>query len=232
MKLTQIYQLKDIYELFLSVNSVHQRCEEEYKKLFLLEEDNKYNNPFYNAWDFEKSLKDVRDRVLRDIEKIFNKEYPNVQVEGLDKFIEEITNEYGHSEKTLKINFHGIVEFLVSLENNRDELAVKKLVKEALHLIPSEYTGSYNDKKKFKAEDIVKHGKLALYCGWGYSSANTSHISELKKIINIVLNNEPPSTAQEIENGFYIKYFKNGRCDIELSKDGALKVAKYLEERQ
>lgn len=232
MELKQIFQMKKIYEEFLEVEKINTSCYEKFKESFGLKADKEYRNPFYRNWDFQKSIQKVRDNILSEIKRVFNNQYPNVEVENIDNFIEEKTNEHGYKEKTLIILFDKIIEYLVELETNKERLATQYLVKNSLKLIPYNLKGSYSEPKRFKAEDIVKNNKLSLWCGYGYSSPNTENILYIKKLINVIINGINPAIAEEYEN-INFNYFKNGRVDIQLkSKKETLKVGKFLEAQQ
>jgi hypothetical protein len=242
MNTDKILKLKEIYEEFLKIIEITKSCEDKFKQEFNISDKDKYKNPFWLRYDLEKVINDVKMSVISKIITIFNKEYPNIDLDNkhLEKFIEVRINKYEHEEKGEIIYFEKIIKYLEELESHKESFALQYLTKLALQLIPYNLRKkNYNTPRKFKAEEIIKGDKLILYCGYSYEHPNKEYISYILKLINTILSEVNPATAEEYNEDIYIKYYQNGRFDIQfqkldnkINKENALKVAKFLEENQ
>ncbi len=231
--------LKIRYEKVLSIIDIQRQAEADTVVFFDFNDDNssfdkkkfhKYSNPFYDK--FEENIRKIRDSTLSFIVSLFHHKYANtpLSTSEFDAFIDE--DKYGN--KGIKIDFAKVQEYLDKVEKNRDILAVNELISESMRLIPHDLTRgkSWDDKIPFKTEGILKNNKLVLYSGYSYTSPNTQHVHPFLKLINVILNNSDPSTAEEYDK-VYLKYYKNGRMDADFgSKADAKKVAEYLEKNQ
>lgn len=187
----------------------------------------KYSNPFYDR--FEETIRKIRDSTISFIIHLFHSKYPNVPLSSseFDAFVSK--DQYGN--KDLVIDFDKVQVHIDKTELNREKLAKADLVKDALNLIPHELTRgeSYRDKIAFKLDGILKTKKLQLWCGYSYTWPNKEHIPSMLKLINVVLKNQEYATAEEIDSLIYLKYYKNGRLDIDFDKhEDAEKVAEFL----
>lgn len=222
----KILKIKNIYEEFLKIVEITKLCENRFKKEFNVKEDEDYRNPFRLRYNFEKVLNDVKDSVINQIIVIFNKKYPNIDLDEkhLEEFIETRFYKHKNEEQGERIYFEKIIKHLKELESKKELLATQYLLKRSLKLIPYNLRNeSYNKPRKFKAEEIIKGNKLVLY---GYS-CNADEVESFLKLINVILKGVNPATAEEYK--CYVKHYKNHRLDIELNKENALKVSKFLE---
>ena len=235
--LKEIDFLANEYEEILVTEKAMERSNKNFSKHFNIG-DGDYKREQLNPFRYQKvtdSLKEIRDKFLDVVSSIFTNRYPNVSLDGsyFEDCVETKINKYDNKVKSLKIDFSKVKEKLKVLIKDADKLAEKELLKQSLHLIPYELTGSYGDKRKFKKEELIKGTKLQLYCGWSYDSPNKSNVGYFLKLLNVVLCKVEPSTAQEYDLHLNLKYFKNGRLDVELSNnDKVLAIAEYLEKHQ
>jgi len=219
------------YNKFLSFINIQEQAIADYSNYFGLDEEDRYENPFYESYKTEDLIKNIRDNIISTVIRIFNKKYPNVYL--CSKDFEECVSKDKHGNLELEIDFNKINLKIDDFEKRSDEFALKNLVKHSIKLIPYKLLKDENWKyRKFKKEEIVKNNKLILYSGWSYSSPNTEHTSYLLKLISVVLDNAKPSIAEE-NKAVHFKYYKNGRMDItfEDSKKAEL-VAELLEKNQ
>jgi len=191
----------------------------------------KYSNPFYDR--FEETIRKIRDSMISFIIRLFHQKYVNVPLlnSELDTFLNK--DEYGNKE--INIDFEGLQAYIDKTEENREDLAKRALLKDALNLIPHKLTRGehWDDKIAFKLDGILKNKKLQLWCGYSYTFPNKSHIPSMLKLINVILNNKLYADVGEIDSLIYLKYFKNGRLDIDFDKEeDAKKVAEYLVKNQ
>lgn len=236
----EIEFLRTRYNKVLSIIDIQKQAEADTYNFFDFQKEDadryertkfhKYDNPFYDR--FEDVIRKIRDSTISFIIHLFTHKYPNVPLSHseFDAFLGK--DEYGNRE--ISIDFDKVQNYIDKVEKNKDNLSLNNLIEESVKLIPHEFTRgeSWDKKKPFKATDIHKNKKLVLHSGWSYSSANTSHTPSMLKLINIILNEVDPSTAEETNN-VYIKYFKNGRMDIEFNtKEESQKVAEFLEKNQ
>ena len=228
-------EYKNILTIENIINNSERNCIE-YFNIPLKEDWKKQDLNPYRYNHIKEKLKEIRNNFLDVLIHLLNEEYPNLPVNKkyFDDSIETFTNQYGHKEDGLKIEFNKVKEIIRMFEENADELSLKDLIKNSLRLIPHKLIWeSFNKKKIFKAEEIYTKNKLNLYSGYTYSSPNTENIKYLKKLCSVVLNGEKSSKTDGDALGLYFKYFKNGRVDIEFNMEGgAEKMAKYLETHQ
>lgn len=228
METKKILKIKEIYEEFLKIVEITELSKNKWKKEFNLEENEEYRNPF-RLYGFNKVIEEVRDNIINQIIVIFNKKYPNINLESkqLEDFFETKIDKWKNKEKGNKIYFEKLIKYLEELESRKELLATQYLLKKSLTLIPSNFRQEgYNKPRKFQAEEIIKNNKLLLYC---YNENDTEEVRSLLKLINVILNGVNPAIAEEYgEVG--IKHFKNHRLDIEFNtKADVLKVSKVLE---
>lgn len=230
----KIKKIEEIYKRFLKVAEIKESCAKEFHEFFKLEEKDyytKYDNPFMLGWDFDKQIEEGRNATLNFLIKIFNKEYPNIQIveKDLEDFIEkEYNKEYSREEKTNIINFDKVISYFAVLESKKEDKAMEYLIANALKLIPYNIRHEGYDKPRiFKAEELVRNNKLVLH----YYSEHSEDIRCMLKLISFVLEKQSPEIANEYE--CHRKFYKNYRLDIELkNKNDAMLVAIFLEAKQ
>ena len=215
----EVEELGKIYDGYLTIGEVQVRAEAAFEAVFQPKE--KYSNPFY-TYNPEDVMKKTRDNIIRQIEGIFGKLYPNVPL--ADQGFRNLGN-----GENLKINFKAAKEKLLALECHADELAIAFLTSEALKLVEHgrKFEG-YGKKREFKPEELLRGRAIQLWTGWSYNSPRTDHNREFLRLMSVLMRGATPATAEECP---YVRfrYYKNGRADaIFEDKETARKIAEFL----
>lgn len=225
MNYEKLTLIRDIYSEYLTILETAAKTEKRYKTELMKPDEDEYRNPFRVSYNFEKVIAEVRDDVIREVKRIFNETYPNVDMEKIN--FKNLFSKDGYGRRDgLNIDWHGLKLRLLWLEGKADEFAMNVLDETALRTIPNFY-----HRTELKPEELLR-GKTVQLDGhfYSYDRVDEWRVGKMKKWLSVVLEGLRASQTTGT-NAVEIKVYKNGRTDVKLNTEAdARKIANALAE--